>query len=286
MADLSVFSNIEMRDEHMKLLEMNANTFWDYIAHEDFGTTRIFPKEDQHLLDGFKWITGQSVIYYLDLNVLVVRFPIVGILGIIGFIVGIRGYFTFSKYSTTLCLSFLYFSGMCSTAALLHSFVPFSYIYFRRWLTYLDLVCSVISGLFLTISLYSMTSYVPKKPMARDKYLLMFGITSFLYILSHFPQLQDYFLGIGYLSVFVSSSYTVCVSSLCKEMDRDLWKIGMFGAVIFGMMVLFMYLCPMLCPLTNGKFNVGIVAMGATTFGFIIVQHYASKFYERKQKTE
>eukprot|EP01083_Nonionella_stella_P075371 204868_1 len=237
MADLSVFSNIEMRDEHMKLLEMNANTFWDYIAHEDFGTTRIFPKEDQHLLDGFKWITGQSVIYYLDLNVLVVRFPIVGILGIIGFIVGIRGYFTFSKYSTTLCLSFLYFSGMCSTAALLHSFVPFSYIYFRWWLTYLDL-------------------------------------------------LQDYFLGIGYLSVFVSSSYTVCVSSLCKEMDRDLWKIGMFGAVIFGMMVLFMYLCPMLCPLTNGKFNVGIVAMGATTFGFIIVQHYASKFYERKQKTE
>eukprot|EP01083_Nonionella_stella_P301134 1031522_1 len=78
MADLSVFSNIEMRDEHMKLLEMNANTFWDYIAHDDFGTTRIFPQEDRHLLDGFKWITDQSVIYYLDLNVLVVRFPIVG----------------------------------------------------------------------------------------------------------------------------------------------------------------------------------------------------------------
>eukprot|EP01083_Nonionella_stella_P011617 32983_1 len=282
----SMFSNIEMRDERMKLLEMNANTFWDYLAHEQFGIAHMVPQEERHTLDALKPFTEQSDIYYVDLYVLMVRFPIIGILGIIGFIVGIRGYFTFSKYSTTLCISFVFYTGMCCAATLLHSFVPFSYIHFRWWLAYFDKVCTGISGLFLSISLYSMMYSLPKKPRTKDTYLVVLCIILFLYILSHFPQLHDYILGIGYLSVFVSSLYIVCVSSLCKEIDRDVWKIGLFGALTFGNMMLFGCLCPILCPLTSGKFNVGVISMGFGNFGYLIVQHFASKFYERKQKRQ
>eukprot|EP01083_Nonionella_stella_P011616 32982_1 len=288
MADMYVFKNVDMCDEYMKLLEINANTFWDYLSNAQFGILfdMFQHKEYQAIYDVIKSLTMQSEIYYLDLNGFSVRFPVTGLLCIIGFIVGIRGYLTFVKYSTTLCISFLFYAAMCSTAGLLHSLVPFSYVQFRWWLTYLDMVCTGISGLFLTISLYSIVSFEPKRPNTRDKYVVLLLIILFLFVLFHFPWLQDHVVGLGYISVLVSSSYIVCVSSIWKQVDRDLWKIGMFGPAVFAMIVISAAMSPILCPLTNGKFNVGIISMGWCDVGFMIVLHFASKFYTKKYKRQ
>ena len=214
----------------------------DWICDANNGFFRYYGALMHHLGIQSPKGAAYSIPYYTNkTNSIVIRFPGVGALSIIGFNIGLYGAVCFSKLYAKkqqkslsyLSLSNLFFAGMNISALIYHCVLPTDHK-MRYLFRYFDQVCTGIAGVFLGFALQSMGNKADEKTI-KDRQKELAVVASCVAL----PLIHPFFGDTVYIGGLLFSLYSVlkCYLNTDDETNndiRDMHRALMSCSVISG----------------------------------------------------
>eukprot|EP01083_Nonionella_stella_P112264 330033_1 len=289
-----------MENERRLLEQTKSNTIGDWIANESFGVMsdisvalfKNYGKFEQmkHFVNGGTDSESICKIHYLDIPILdlIVRFPGVALLCVIGILIGLKGFIFFKNYSLRFSLAFIFYGGMNLSGLLLHSLIPITNP-IRIVFVLGDAACTGVSGVFLCSALLNIkqksTYSPPNSYSANWKTISMYiAFVIIAFALSTYQVLGEYVYQIGFNAVLFAGINILICGLKGNPISPYVYKMGQWTAlIIIGIacaVVSPSYLCPY-----NSRLNIMLPVFGLTHIGFIVTYHYIAQYYSA-QKTK
>ena len=281
-------SMIAIQDEYAKLVELGRETIWDWVFYPKFGffNQHGLYMDKLNLYNYLKIFSGSGYckINYINIYLfydIVIRLPSIALLSIIGIIIGFYGFIKFSKHSSKLSFSFIFFMFMNMSGLLFHSLLPLSTknrIIFRV----IDHAATGTSGIFLSLELLSMLNSNNNNNNNKEisfsssqiaKYI---GIVFILFLLSNVGILGELIYITGCASVFVSCCY-IQLKSIKNKINSDLRSISIYCMLLFIGLAISTPFNKILCQATYSFINLISILFFISDIGFAIVLYFGIK---------
>eukprot|EP01083_Nonionella_stella_P071212 191159_1 len=291
-----------MENERRFLEETGSNTIGDWMANESFGvmsdvTIALFKRygkfeKMQHFVNGGTDSEPICKIHYLDIPILnlIVRFPGVAFLCVIGILIGLKGFIFFKHYSLRFSLAFIFYGGMNLSGLLLHSLIPISNP-IRIIFVLGDMACTGVSGVFLCSALLNIkqkSTYSPPNSYSVNWKTIGMYIAFVLiaFTLSTYRMVGEYIYQIGFNAVLFAGINILIFGLKGNPISPYVYKMGQWTAlIIIGIACAVMspsYLCRY-----SSRLNIMLAVFGLTHVGFIAVYHYIAQYYSaQKSKSQ
>ena len=282
--------SIPMEEEFAKLVEIGKGTVYDWVFSPNFGFFAEFGRylSDFGWYDDLKILSGgdSCKINYVDSlqdYVGIIRFPMVGVLSIMGIIIGSLGLSAFCRHSAKAAFSFAFFLTMNCSGLFFHCLLPIS-SKMRVICALIDHASPGVSGIFLSLEMYgileadSILNSCDEFASFNMLHWLSFVFLTFL--LSNIPLLGELIYVTGCGAVRLGSVYVLLAGK--KKEAVFVATLAKCCCLLFVGLGLLLPFNASLCEYSSSTLNMSSLLFAISDIGFVFVLIHGKEYYAKR----